>query len=81
MNTKMVTANNKSSSARCECSVAAISQRLFEHTLTLAEVVELSDKCGLWDVESDSKKAFTRPLTFIVPTTQAFASVSRMVEE
>jgi hypothetical protein len=67
-------------SVRCECSVAAVSERLFERTLTFAEIVELSEKCGFWDIEKEVKKTLNRPLTFVVPTTQVFASISRVVE-
>jgi hypothetical protein len=64
----------------CECSVQALSARLFERTLTLTEILELSEKCGFWDVENAKKDTFSHPLTFVVPSTQYFASVSRMVE-
>jgi hypothetical protein len=48
--------------------------------MTFAEVVELSEKCGFWDIETATKQTLIRPLTFVVPNTQVFASVSRMVE-
>ena len=80
MNTKRRTEKSGSNSARCECSVEAVSQRLFERAMTIAEVVELSEKCGLWDIERNTQKSFSRPLTFVVPATQTLASVSRMVE-
>jgi hypothetical protein len=48
--------------------------------MTISEVVELSEKCGLWDIEGKTQKSFSRPLTFVVPASQTFASVSRMVE-
>lgn len=81
MNSKRDPLNSELNSVRCECSVAAISERLFERTLTFAEIAELSEKCGLWDVERKVNKTFRRPLTFVVPATQLFASVvSRMVE-
>jgi hypothetical protein len=79
MNTKTVPVTSGFSSVPSECSVEALSQRLFERTLTFAEVVELSEKCGLWEIEKDAK-SFNRPLTFVVPTTQLYASISRMVE-
>jgi len=80
MNTTKVSAHRGSNPVRQECSVDAISHRLFERTLSLSEVVELSEKCGFWDIEGDTKKTFSRPLTFNILATQAFASVSRMVE-
>jgi hypothetical protein len=80
MNTKRVIVKNDSNTVRNECSVAAISERLFERTLTFTEVVELSEKCGLWDIEGYTKKAVSRPLIFAVPTTQVVASISRVVE-
>jgi hypothetical protein len=80
MNTKRVPVNNQINSAECECSLAAVSERLFERPMTFAEVVELSEKCGFWDIETATKQTLIRPLTFVIPSTQAFASVSRMVE-
>jgi hypothetical protein len=46
--------------------------------MTFTEVVELSEKCGFWDIKAATGQS--RPLTFIIPNTQAFASVSRIVE-
>jgi hypothetical protein len=80
MNTKRVPLNGELKSARNECSVEALSKRLFERSLTLAEVVELSEKCGFWDIEPKAKKIYTRPFTFAVPSNQVFGSVSRIVE-
>jgi hypothetical protein len=80
MNTKSVILNKRSSTAACECSVAALSKRLYERTLTISEVVELSEKCGLWEIEKETKKSYSRPFTFVVPANQLFASVSRIVE-
>ena len=77
MNTKRVPELN---ALRDECSVEALSERLFERTLSIAEVVELSEKCSLWDIEKKVKKTYSSPFTFAVPTSQLFASVSRMVE-
>jgi len=79
MNTKSILLNRKSNTAACECSVAALSKRLYERSLTIAEVVELSEKCGLWEIEKETK-SYSRPLTFVVPANQVFASVSRIVE-
>jgi hypothetical protein len=79
MNTNWVPVNRELRSVRPECSAAALSERLFEGPLSLAEVVELSEKCGLWDIEKE-RKSFSRPLTFVVPATQVVASFSRIVE-
>lgn len=80
MNTKRVTFNTQARSGQWECSAEALSERLFERTLTFSEVVELSEKCGLWDIEKETRKSFGRPLTFVVPATQSVASISRIVE-
>jgi hypothetical protein len=80
MNTKSVLLNRQSNTVACECSVAALSKRLYERTLTIAEVVELSEKCGLWEIEKETKKSYSSPFTFTVPANQLFASVSRIVE-
>jgi hypothetical protein len=80
MNTKSVLLNKRSNTVACECSVAALSKRLYERTLTISEVVELSEKCGLWEIEKETKKSYSRPFTFVVPANQLFASVSRIVE-
>ena len=80
MNTKSILLNKRSSSAACDCSVAALSKRLYERTLTITEVVELSDKCGLWEIEKETKKSYNRPFTFVVPGNQLYGSVSRIVE-
>jgi len=80
MNIKSVLSNRRSNTAACECSVASLSKRLYERTLTIAEVVELSEKCGLWEIEKETKKSYNRPFTFVVPASQLFASVSRIVE-
>jgi len=79
MNTKSVFLSRQSNTVACECSVAALSKRLYERSLTIAEVVELSEKCGLWEIEKETK-SYSRPLTFVVPANQVFASVSRIVE-
>ena len=80
MNTKSVFLSRQSNTVACECSVAALSKRLYERSLTIAEVVELSEKCGLWEIEKETKKSYSRPFTFVVPANQVFASVSRIVE-
>jgi hypothetical protein len=80
MNTKSIFLNKRSNTAACECSVAALSKRLYERSLTISEVVELSEKCGLWEIEKETKKSYNRPFTFVVPANQLFASVSRIVE-
>jgi hypothetical protein len=80
MNIKKAPMNNELNSVRCECSVAALSERILERTLNFAEIAELSEKCGLWDIEKNAAKTLKRPLTFVIPATQLFASVSRRVE-
>jgi hypothetical protein len=80
MNTKRVPLNSELNTLRHECSAEALSERLFERTLSIAEVVELSEKCSLWDIEKKVKKTYSSPFTFAVPANQLFASVSRMVE-
>jgi len=80
MNTKRVPLNGELNALRHECSVEALSERLYERTLSIAEVVELSEKCSLWDIEKKAKKTYSSPFTFAVPANQVFASVSRMVE-
>jgi len=80
MNTKRVPLNSESNTVRHECSFEALSERLFERTLSFSEVVELSEKCSLWDIEKKVKKTHSSPFTFAVPANQLFASVSRIVE-
>jgi hypothetical protein len=80
MNTQKVPAKSESNSVRYECSVAALSERLFERSLTFEEIAELSEKCGLWNVEKEAKKKVSRPFTFTVPAMQLVTSVSRFVE-
>jgi hypothetical protein len=80
MNTKSALLTRQLNTAACECSVAALSKRLYERALTIAEVVELSEKCGLWEIEKETKKSYGRPFAFAVPANQLFASVSRIVE-
>jgi hypothetical protein len=80
MNTQKVSAKSDFNSARYECSVAALSERLFERSLTFEEIAELSEKCGLWNIEKAANKSVRRPLTFTVPAIQQVISVSRLVE-
>ena len=80
MNDKRFFFNSESNVVPHECSVAAISERVFERALTFSEVVELSEKCGLWDIESKAGKTYSHPFTFVVPANQIFGSVSRIVE-
>jgi hypothetical protein len=80
MNTQKVPAKSDLNSARYECSVAALSERLFERSLTFEEIAELSEKCGLWNIEEAANKNLRRPLTFTVPAMQLVTSVSRLVE-
>jgi hypothetical protein len=80
MNTKRDSAKSELNSVPYECSVAAISERLFERSLTFVEIAELSEKCGLWNIEGEAKKTASRPFTFTVPAIQLVTSVSRIVE-
>jgi hypothetical protein len=80
MNTQKVSAKSDFNSVRYECSVAALSERLFERSLTFEEIAELSEKCGLWNIEKAANKSGRRPLTFTVPAIQQVTSVSRLVE-
>ena len=80
MNTKRDSAKSELNSVPYECSVAAISERLFERSLTFVEIAELSEKCGLWNIEQEGNKSVRRPLTFTVPAMQLVTSVSRLVE-
>jgi hypothetical protein len=80
MHTQKVPAKGESHAVRYECSVEAISERLFERSLTFREIAELSEKCGLWNIEKESKTRTSRPFTFTVPATQLVTSVSRFVE-
>jgi hypothetical protein len=79
MNIKWISEKRELSSVRPECSAAALSERLFEGPLSFAEILELSEKCDLWDIEKE-RKTFSRSLTFVVPATQRVASFSRIVE-
>jgi len=80
MNTKRDQARSELNSVPYECSVAAISERLFERSLTFLEIAELSEKCGLWNIGGEAKKRVTRPFTFTIPAMQQVTSVSRIVE-
>jgi len=80
MNTQKVTAKNDFNSVQYECSVEALSERLFERSLTFEEIAELSEKCGLWNIEKEGNKSTRRLLTFTVPAMQLVTSVSRLVE-
>jgi hypothetical protein len=80
MSTKRVPLNSELNSARSECSVEALSKRLFERSLSLSEVVELSEKCDFWDIEKKADKTFLPPFTFVVPANRIYGSVSRIVE-
>jgi hypothetical protein len=80
MSTKEIRSISQSKPFKNECSVAAISERIYERSLTFAQIAELSEKCGPWKFEKDATKPFNRPLTFVVPAVQLVASVSRFVE-
>jgi hypothetical protein len=72
--------NQTVNSIRAECSREYLADRAFERPLTFAEIVDLSEKCDLWEVETASIRAPKPPMTFTIPTTQMFASISRVVE-
>jgi hypothetical protein len=72
--------NTSLASNRTECSVAALSKRLLEGPLKLAEVVELSEKCGLREVGQHPANRKNQPFTFVVPAVQQIGSISRYVE-
>ncbi|MBV8378992.1 MAG: hypothetical protein JO279_18520 [Verrucomicrobia bacterium] len=80
MNIKKVPVKKELNSTTCECLIAALSERMFDRTLNFGEIADLSEKCGFWEIEKNADKTFARPLTFVVPATQHFASVSRRVE-
>jgi hypothetical protein len=80
MNTKRVPVNSGVKSFPPECSVEAVSERLFERSLSFGEIAELSEKCGLWEIGKKATKSVSRPFTFVVPAVQLVASVSRIVE-
>jgi hypothetical protein len=80
MNAKRASFHSESNAVPRECSVEAISELLFERALTFSEIVELSEKCGLWDIERKAKNRYSHPFTFVVPANQLFGSVSRIVE-
>jgi hypothetical protein len=72
--------NTLSSSNCAECSVEALSKRLLERSLKFAEIAELSEKCNLGNLEKRAANRKNQPLTFVVPTVQLVASISRFVE-
>jgi hypothetical protein len=80
MKTERFTMNTSLASNRTECSVAALSKRLLEGPLKLAEVVELSEKCGLREVGQHPANRKNQPFTFVVPAVQQIGSISRYVE-
>ncbi len=63
-----------------ECSAAALSRRLLERSLKFVEIAELSEKCGLGDLEKRASNGRNHPITFVVPAFQLVASISRYVE-
>jgi hypothetical protein len=80
MNSTHLSVNRTFKSKRCECSPEYVSARLFERSLTFAEIAELSEKCNLWTFEGYSDRTAKVPITFTIPVTQAFASISRIIE-
>ena len=80
MSSKKIPLKNELNSVRRECSAASVSERIFERTLNFAEIAQLCEKCALWDIGKNADKTLKRPLTFVIPATQLFASVSRRVE-
>jgi hypothetical protein len=71
---------NTSSSNCTECSVTALSKKLLERPLKLAEIAMLSEKCDLWNPRRHEAKRPNHPFTFVVPAFQLVASISRYVE-
>jgi hypothetical protein len=72
---------NASLTSTCtECSAEALSKRLLERSLKLAEIAELSEKCDLWNPRKHAAKGTNLPLTFVIPAFQLVASLSRYVE-
>jgi hypothetical protein len=69
-----------SSSPKRACSAKFLAKRNFELPLTFAEIVDLSEKCDLWELETASRKTHKPPITFTIPTAQLVASISRVVE-
>jgi hypothetical protein len=63
-----------------ECSFEALSKRLLERPLKLAEIAALSEKCDLWNPRKHAAKRTDHPLTFVIPAFQLVASISRYVE-
>jgi hypothetical protein len=80
MNRTYQPVNRRSKSNLRECSPAYLSERLFERSITFAEIADLCEKCDLWEVDSAPTKSRKPPVTFIIPTAQLFASISRVVE-
>ncbi len=78
MNTTDSTVIQSFKSTRHECSPDYLSERFSGRSLTFAEIADLAEKCDLWEVE---KPKMMKPLvTFTIPTTQVFASISRVIE-
>jgi hypothetical protein len=72
---------NASLTSNCtECSAEALTKRLLERPLRLAEIAELSEKCDLWNPRKHPEKRTDQPLTFVIPAFQLVASISRFVE-
>jgi hypothetical protein len=80
MNSTYLPVNRSSKSTARECSPAYLSERLFERSITFAEIADLAEKCDLWEVDGASAESRKPPITFTVPTIQLFASISRVVE-
>jgi hypothetical protein len=72
---------NASLTSNCtECSAAALSRKLLERPLKLAEMAALSEKCDLWNPRKHAAKGTDQALTFVVPAFQLVASIPRYVE-
>jgi hypothetical protein len=80
MNSTRLSVNKVFNSRQRECSPEHVAERLFERSLTFAEIADLSEKCNLWTVEGYSDRSPKSPITFTIPTTQLLASISRVVE-
>jgi hypothetical protein len=75
-----LTINSLLPSNRTECSPAALSRRLLEGPLNFAEIVELSERCDLRIPAKRTANRGDNPFTFVFPSVQVAASISRFVE-
>lgn len=69
-----------SKAAKRACSAKFLSKRNSELPLTFADIADLAEECDLWELETASKTSRKPPIIFTIPTTQAVASISRVIE-